>query len=197
MRIRVVPATAERWPDVCHAFGPRAGNVDSCWCQRFRHHQEPDNQSALRQEIQTAPVPVGLLAYVDDIPAGWTRVVPRHTHPGVCGNRALQRILDADESAWWVACFAVRREHRGSGVGIAMLRGAVDYAASHGASVLEGHPVDVERLQAKPSPSAVFTGTMAMFQAVGFTEVGRTYRSRPVMRRALCWDRTGQAGGAR
>ena len=30
-----------------------------------------------------------------------------------------------------------------------------------------------------PSPSAVFTGTLAMFQRAGFTEIGRTYPTRP------------------
>lgn len=185
MSIRVVPATAQRWHDVGHAFGRRAAKVDSCWCQRFRDHQEPNNQSALQREMETANVPIGLLAYIEDLPAGWTRVVPRHTLPGVYGNRALRRILEDDESAWWVACFAVRPEHRGSGVGIALLGEAVDYAGRHGASVLDGHPVDVERLQGKPSASAVFTGTLVMFQAAGFTEVGRTYPSRPVMRRHL------------
>jgi len=185
MRIRVVPATRDLWVDVVEAFDRRAARLDSCWCQRFRQHDEPNNQAALQREIETAPVPVGLLAYIEDVPAGWTRVVPRHTLPGVCGNRALQRILEADESAWWVACFAVRPRYRGSGVGIALLREAVDYAASHGASVLDGHPVDVDQLQAEPSASAVFTGTLAMFRDAGFTEVGRTYTSRPVMRRHL------------
>jgi GNAT superfamily N-acetyltransferase len=135
--------------------------------------------------METACVPIGLLAYDGDIPAAWSRVVPRHTLPSVCGNTALQRILKDDDSAWWVACFVVRPEHRGTGVGIALLQEAVDYAGSHGASVLDGHPVDVGRLQARPSASAVFTGTMAMFQAAGFTEVGRTYPSRPVMRKHL------------
>ncbi|MEO8329640.1 MAG: GNAT family N-acetyltransferase, partial [Candidatus Nanopelagicales bacterium] len=156
MHIRVVPATAPRWPDVGNVFGQRAAKVDSCWCQRFRHHRDPNNKSALQHEIETAQVPIGLLAYVEDTPAGWSRVVPRHTLPGVMGNRALQRILEDDESAWWVACFVVRREHRGLGVGTALLREAAYYAGSHGASVLDGHPVDVERLQSKPSPSAVF-----------------------------------------
>jgi hypothetical protein len=48
---------------------------------------------------------------------------------------------------------------------------------------VEGHPVDVERLVAeKVAASAVFTGTLAMFAAAGFHEIGRTYASRPVMR---------------
>ncbi|MGE5719191.1 MAG: GNAT family N-acetyltransferase [Nocardioidaceae bacterium] len=37
----------------------------------------------------------------------------------------------------------MRREHRGSGIGVALLEAAVDWAAQHGASVLEGHPVDL------------------------------------------------------
>ena len=73
----------------------------------------------------------------------------------------------------------------GSGVGGSLLGAAVDWAAQHGASVLDGHPVDVDGLTGTPSPSALFTGTLAMFQRAGFTEIGRTYRTRPVMRHQL------------
>jgi GNAT superfamily N-acetyltransferase len=133
--------------------------------------------------VHEADLPIGLLAYSDDDVAGWTRVVPRSTLPGVTGNRALARILDEDPDAWWVSCFVVRREHRRSGIGVALLGAGVDWAAQHGASVLDGHPVDTGGLAGDPSPSAVFTGTLAMFQRVGFIEIGRTYRTRPVMRR--------------
>ncbi|MDT4912451.1 MAG: hypothetical protein QOC66_1579, partial [Pseudonocardiales bacterium] len=40
-------------------------------------------------------------------------------------------------------------------------------------------------LKGSPSPSALFTGTLSMFQAAGFREIGRTYPSRPVMRKDL------------
>jgi GNAT superfamily N-acetyltransferase len=70
-----------------------------------------------------------LLAYLDREVVGWTRVVPRSTLPGVTGNRALARVLGPDPGAWWVTCFVVRREHRGTGIGIALLKGAVDWAA--------------------------------------------------------------------
>jgi GNAT superfamily N-acetyltransferase len=184
--VRVESATPDRWADVVGAFGARASRPDSCWCQRFRTHDRPSDRDELHREIEAADIPVGLVAYVDDSPAGWSRVVPRATLPGVVGNRALQRLLDDDPAAWWVSCFAVRREHRGAGVGTALLLAAVEHARRHGASALEGHPVDVRRLRAvKVSGSAVFTGTLTMFEAAGFHEIGRTYPSRPVMRLAL------------
>ena len=183
--VRVVPATAGSWPRLGRVFGPREKNPDSCWCQRFRRHEEPDNRSALQREVRGADVPIGLLAVLDDDVVGWTRVVPRTVLPGITGHRALARILDDDPDAWWVSCFVVRREHRRSGIGGALLEAAVDWAAQHGASVLDGHPVDVDGLAGTPSPSGVFTGTLAMFQRAGFTEIGRTYPTRPVMRRGL------------
>lgn len=183
--VRVRPMTSGRWPDLEHVFAARAGRADSCWCQRFRAHEEQDNRTALRREVVTSAVPIGLVGYVDDEAVGWTRAQPRASLPGILGNRALRKLLDDDPAAWWVTCFVVRRAHRGNGVGVALLTAAVAWASEHGASVLDGHPVDVAALKATPSPSAVFTGTLAMFVAAGFTEIGRTFPSRPVMRRLL------------
>lgn len=73
----------------------------------------------------------------------------------------------------------------GQGVGVALLKAAAHHARENGASVLDGHPVDIERLKAQPSPSALFTRTLTMFRAAEFREVGRTHPSRPVMRVSL------------
>lgn len=51
--------------------------------------------------------------------------------------------------------------------------------------MLDGHPVDVDRLTGTPSASALFTGVRSIFAAAGFEEIGRTYPSRPVMRHRL------------
>ena len=184
--VLVVPATIERWPELGWVFGPGGKDPTSCWCQRFLRHEEPDTRTALQREVQEAELPVGLLAYRDDVAVGWTRVVPRSTLPGITENRALARILDEDPDAWWVSCFVVRSEHRGSGVGAALLegRGGLGGSAQH-LDALDGHPVDTNGLTGPPSPSAIFTGTLDMFQRAGFTEIGRTYRTRPVMRHTL------------
>ncbi len=137
-------------------------------------------------EITTANVPPGLIAYVDDTPAGWTRVMPRHSLAGVLANRALRRVLPDDPEAWWVTCFAVDQRHRHRGIATSLLGAAVAHARSHGATAVEGHPVDTDALRAaKVSGSALFTGTMRTFLDVGFSEIARTYPSRPVMRLEL------------
>jgi len=87
---------------------------------------------------------------------------------------------------WWVTCFVVDTRYRRSGVASTLLRAAVEFAREHGATAVEGHQVDVAALNAlRVGGSAIFTGSVAMFSAAGFTEVARTYRTRPVMRLLL------------
>lgn len=194
MGIEVRPATANRWDDVATVFGRRGDNPSWCWCQRFLHPPAsdvhaatPDNRRALRDEITRAAVAPGLVAYVENRPVGWTRVGPRSSLVGVGGNRALARILThEDAGVWWVTCFAVDARHRRSGVGAALLRAAVEFAGENGATAVEGHPVDAAALKAtRVSGSALYTGTVAMFTAAGFTRIAHTAPTRPVMRRVI------------
>ena len=192
MPVQVQPAAAERWDDLVTVFGRRGQDPSWCWCQLFLSSgadqpappsEMADNRRALRQEITHAAVPPGLIAYVEGRPAGWTRVGPRSGLPRVAANRALARVLGESPDAWWVACLAIDSHHRRTGVGTALLEAAVCYARDHGATAVEGHPVDVAALKAsRVSGSALYTGTLAMFVAAGFSEVGRTFPSRPVMR---------------
>jgi GNAT superfamily N-acetyltransferase len=192
MSVQVRPATPDRWSDLVSVFGRRGDDPSWCWCRLFvssvtresaASRPPPDNRDALRKEITLAAVPPGLLAYVDDQPVGWTRVGPRSSFPRIAGNRALAKVLTEDPGVWWVTCFAVDSHHRQSGVGSTLLRAAVEFAREHGATAVEGHPVDVAALRAaRVGASAIFTGTVAMFSAAGFTEVARTYATRPVMR---------------
>jgi GNAT superfamily N-acetyltransferase len=194
--VEVRPATSDGWQDVVAVFGRRGRDASWCWCQLFvaspAGQSTPSsaavsNRDALRNEIENAKVPPGLIAYLDGRPVGWTRIGPRSQFPGVVGNRALVRVLSEDDpDVWWVTCFAVASRARRSGVGRALLEAAVEFARQNGASAVEGHPVDVAALRArKVSGSAIYTGTKAMFAAASFVEVAHTAPTRPVMRRVL------------
>lgn len=189
--VHTLPATPERRDHLVAVFGRRGDDPGWCWCQRFMKPPDDgttltDNRDALRAEVRSAAVPPGVLAYVDGTPAGWARVMPRLAVALVQRNRALRRILDDDVGVWWITCFAVDRRHRSIGVARALLDAAVAHAGHHGATAIEGHPVDTDALESdRVSASALFTGTMRTFLACGFHEIGRTYPSRPVMRRDL------------
>jgi GNAT superfamily N-acetyltransferase len=193
MRVSVRPATADHWSDLVEVFGRRGDDPGWCWCQLFlrapteRQSVPADNRAALHAEITRAAIPPGLIAYVDDHPAGCTRLGPRLGFPGVNSNKSLARVLEGDGTrTWWVTCFAVARPYRGTGVASALLQAAVEFARDQGAAAVEGHPVDVAGLRAdRVAASALYTGTKALFVAAGFVEVARTYPTRPVMRRVL------------
>ena len=193
MSVLVHPASPDRWDDLIAVFGRRGEDPSWCWCQLFLRSRSAgsaapaDNRGTLHEEIRDAVVPPGLIAYADNRPVGWSRVGPRDSFLGVRGNRALSRVLAAeDPGVWWVACFVVSSRYRRAGIGGALLEADVAFARDHGASAIEGHPVDVNALKAaKVSGSAIYTGTVAMFTAAGFIDVGRTVPTRPVMRREL------------
>jgi hypothetical protein len=62
----------------------------------------------------------------------------------------------------------------------ALLAAAVEHAASRGATVVEGYPIDTAG--GRRAGADLFTGTVGMFERAGFTEVARR-GGRPVVRR--------------
>ena len=94
--ITTSPATPDRWNDIVAVFGRRGEDPGWCWCQRFMERSVGaaalrTNRDALHTEVRSASVPLGVLAYVDGTPAGWSRVMPRADVPLVQRNRALLR----------------------------------------------------------------------------------------------------------
>jgi GNAT superfamily N-acetyltransferase len=188
----VAPATAGRWPDVVTVFGTR-GDPSWCWCQFFlttgRSYTESAerNRADLEAQVRSAAVPLGLLAYQDGEPVGWLQVGPRTAYPRVTGNAALARVVGEGDDAvvWRTTCFVVRVGHRRQGVATALLADALGYAGGHGATVMEGHPVDVAARPTRPAGAVLYHGTATMFRDAGFVEIGRTAPTRPVMRRPV------------
>ncbi len=173
------PVTAERLPDLAR-FSEAHGTFRYCSCMRWRltsaEYQRSTKESrvAALDRLIREGTPVGVLAYLDGEPVGWCSVAPRETYAGLERYKALGRVDDA--AVWSVACFFIDRRVRGHGVTRGLLRAAVEYARSCGATVVEGYPVEPgERLY-------TYMGSPATFASAGFHDVTPPGRSRRIVR---------------
>ena len=180
------PLTPERWPDLERLFGPR-GAYGGCWCMwwrlkrsEFEKHQGEGNRRALRGIVESGGVP-GILAYDGGEPVGWCSVAPREEYGSLERSRVLKR-LD-ERPVWSIVCFFVARGHRGRGVILELVRGAVEHARRHGAEIVEAYPT-VPRSGRLP-PVSSFMGMPEVFEQAGFVECARPSDAKMVMRRYL------------
>lgn len=198
MSLTIRPVTPDRWGDLVALFGPR-GAVAGCWCMWWRLSAKEweskayeGNRRSMKKFVDAGDRP-GLLAYRDGVPVGWVSVAPRDRFPRIERSRVLGPVDDAE--VWSVVCFFIHRTERGSGVGSALLDAAVEEAATRGATIVEGYPVDPRGK--KTSNGGAFTGLESMFRAAGFEEVERRSAGRPIMRKTVRRRTKASPGSAR
>jgi GNAT superfamily N-acetyltransferase len=186
MRIEVRPLTKDRWKDLVELFGrPGASIVRGCWCMYYRKSGSSgvgpgeQNKRALKALVDKGYVP-GLIGYEDGTPVGWVSLSPREDYAKLRRSPVMKPV--DDKPVWSIVCFFVDRGARGKGVSEALLKGAIDYARSRGATLLEAYPVDKK---GKSHPDFMFFGAKSMYDRSGFKEVARRKETRPVMRRGL------------
>jgi GNAT superfamily N-acetyltransferase len=177
MSIEVRPATRERWGDLVDLFerpGPR-GRVPvtaSCWCMAWRVSTADFklgwgngetlgvlNRARLQDVVADGRVP-GVLAYDHGKAVGWCSIAPRSEFIRLEKSRALTR-LD-DQPVWSVVCFYVDLQHKRQGLGTTLLTGAIEFASSQGAQIVEAYA-------SRPGDHDPFTGFESMFSAAGFS----------------------------
>lgn len=190
-RPRVEPLTPDRFGDLERLFSGRRV-VDGCWCMFWRQTGRENhtnwgeaNRRALRARVDGDAPPPGLLAYLGDDPVGWVSVAPL----GEFGRIRRSPILrppagtGGTAGAWSVNCFYVAPEGRGRGLVAVLLSAAADHARAHGATAIQGYPLDVGSREIHPDE--LFTGALRTFTAAGFTEVVRRSEGRPVVQLEL------------
>lgn len=146
----------------------------------YERGQGEGNRAALRALVESGAEP-GLLACAGEVPVGWCALAPRAAYPRLARSRALKPVDELP--VWSVTCLFVARPFRRRGIAVALLRAAAEYAAEHGATVVEGYPID-PRGRWVPDSFAYY-GTVSAFRQAGFIEVARRSEGRPIMRRTL------------
>jgi GNAT superfamily N-acetyltransferase len=176
------PVTSENWADFEKLFESRGG-PKSCWCTVWRTVQDGQDSerpaTAKKREMErriSEGEPVGLLGYVGAEPVAWCSIAPRDTY-----RATLSDPMPGDEkhTIWSLVCFFVSRPYRGQGVLQRLIAAAEAHAASHGATLLEGYPVDED------SPSYRFGGFLPAFEQARYSRVGKKGARRHVVRKPL------------
>jgi GNAT superfamily N-acetyltransferase len=202
-----IATAAAEWPDVEQLFGVR-GEPSRCWCRFFAlagadfASTSPTDRKALLKDRFDGGMPApGVLAHRNGTPVGWCAVEPRQCYPRILRSQVLKAAgpdivgpalagAAASEAAaespgannvWSVSCFVVSPGHRHSGVAAALLAAAVEHAKAHGASVVEGYPVDAAK-RPKAGPPDLYHGTLRLFLAAGFDVVSDAVPGRAVVR---------------
>lgn len=184
------PLTAETFEDFADVVNPRRRETH-CWCLSHRLPAKQieelgggDRERAMRTLSSRSPAP-GVVTYRDGEPVGWCSISPRTAIPRLEASKLIRPVDDVP--VWSIICLVVRPGHRRQGVVGHLLEGAVVHAEEHGAPAVEAYPVDPE---GRMDLTMAFVGTVAMFAAAGFRQVGTTdavasRMPRVVMRRDL------------
>ena len=115
------------------------------------------------------------------------RWVPRETFPPLERSRTLFRV--DKQQVWSIVCFFVAKPYRRQGLMVKLLRGAVTYAASQGAQIVEGYPVDPPAGERVSGGTESYMGLASTFRKAGFVVAARPPEKRAIMRCACRLDR--------
>ncbi|MFQ5548169.1 MAG: GNAT family N-acetyltransferase [Woeseia sp.] len=163
----------------------RGGWGRSCWCMyprltdaQVRELPGPGSESERRRNAmmklarcRRAP---GLLAYEGDEPVGWIAVAPRSELARVDRSRATPRVDDQD--VWVISCITVRKEDRGRGIALGLIRAAVAYATEQGAPAVEAYP---RAGTARTKDDNAYIGTEPLFRTAGFRVIRKPLKNLP------------------
>jgi GNAT superfamily N-acetyltransferase len=175
MSIEIRPATLARFDDVAIMLGPKNPNSSVCWCLSHRVDSKINRELVGRARAEYVRklcgrrVAPGVLAYDDVEVVGWAAIAPRSQLP-FARSTMIPHVDDLP--VWSVWCIRVRPGHRGKGISHALLDGAVAYARSQGAPVVEGYPVD--NCGEKVDLTMAYVGTRKLFTDAGFTKASDT-----------------------
>jgi GNAT superfamily N-acetyltransferase len=183
LKLTFRPATPERWGDLEELFGER-GACGGCWCmfwrlprKQFDAGKGAGNKRALKRLVSTGREP-GLIAYLKREPIGWCALAPRQDYVALERSRILKPV--DDQPVWSVSCLFIKKGYRRRGLSTLLLRAALEFAAKHGARIVEGYPVEPS-MEKMPDPF-LWHGIPSAFLRAGFREVERRSRTRPIMR---------------
>ena len=156
-------------------LGPKSPEANVCWCLSYRIPSKLNNElrgparGEYVAELCRAQPPPGVLAYDGGEPVGWAAVAPR-SQTSFARSRVIPHVDDLP--VWSLWCIRVRAGHRKRGISHALIAGAVEFARSHGAPVIEAYPLD--NGDATVEVTMAYAGIRKNFERAGFVHASNT-----------------------
>jgi len=180
--------TREDFSLLAQLFGER-GACGGCWCMAWRldrktweRQRGQGNRRALQRLVAGGRLS-GVLALSAGRAVGWCSVGPRVDFVALESKRSLATAWD--ERTWSVTCFFIERSWRRRGLGVRLLRAAVDLARERGATRLEGYPAPLPRSGGALPAAFAWTGLPRLFERNGFRPLPDPPGKRPIYVRRL------------
>jgi GNAT superfamily N-acetyltransferase len=136
----------------------------------------PAKKADLHEQVLRGDLP-GLLAYDGALPVGWCAVEPRERYPRLARSPILKPVDGTP--VWSITCFWLHLEYRGLGLTEKLIKAAIRHVKDMGGGVVEAYPLEPQR---KLSNSEAYHGIASTFTRLGFKEVARRSKIRPIMR---------------
>lgn len=167
--IKIEGVTEKNWNQLVILF-EGSPECSDCWC--MNHRSDPKScptgaeaKNALKEELVSGRA-FGLLAFVDNAPAGWCSVDPVSTQIG--HDYCLQGKQSDSASPWMIHCMYVDPKHRGAGVSKSLVQAATELAKAEGSDELLAFPIPEDSKGKFPKDIAEFSGRLSTFKKFGF-----------------------------
>ena len=175
MNITVRQLTIDLWPALEELFGSK-GACNGCWCMYWRigsnyHKRSRDlNKKEFKNIVKKGPPP-GLIAFLNNVPAGWCQLTAKSSLPWLEKNYGSGN--DTTPGTWCISCFYIKNKYRKIGVTSALIEYAINLAKRSKVKLIEGYPVNSK---------SSFTGYPSTFRKAGFKNHGQGKYNRTIMR---------------
>jgi hypothetical protein len=186
--VEILPVGADQLPGVRELFDVER-TTRHCWCMAFCTTRWQfatgwyggGNRRRFEAMAANERLPLGVLAMRDGEPVGWCACGPRRRYRAAVDGRSsplARRPPDDDDHVWLIACIIIRPEHRGSGVALPLLRGAMSVAREENATAIEAWPL----ARGVRRPEDAHVGREGVFTRLGFERVEQPSTERVIMR---------------
>lgn len=171
MALGVRPLSAATWPAYAALIEAHNGVFGGCWCMSFHAVTKKGRTFEERRDEKRALVAAGrahaALVFEGEACVGWCQFGSPAELPEIKNRKTYTLTQQGPPPAWRITCFFVDRHHRKLGVAAMALGGALDEIGRRGGGTVEAYPEDTSGRMV--SPTFLHAGTLAMFEAAGFT----------------------------